>query len=109
MSKTTSVFPSKELGIIGLNPEETFFISVQKTELPMRGWKKKYIPFTKDNPTGNFVKTDQIMAVKSLIKHISDSRPEIKNVIIDDKQKKLMSSLNSVKRGSSIKKWIIPC
>ena len=82
--KTTSVFPSKELGIIGLNPEETFFISVQKTELPMRGWKKKYTPFTKDNPTGNFVKTDQIMAVKSLIKHISDSRPEIKNVIIDD-------------------------
>ena len=67
-----------------MNPEETFFISVQKTELPMRGWKKKYIPFTKDNPTGNFVKTDQIMAVKSLIKHISDSRPEIKNVIIDD-------------------------
>ena len=53
----------------------------------MRGWKKKYVPFTKDNPTGNFVKTDQIMAVKSLIKHISDSRPEIKNVIIDDKQK----------------------
>ena len=50
----------------------------------MRGWKKKYIPFTKDSPTGNFVKTDQIMAVKSLIKHISDSRPEIKNVIIDD-------------------------
>ena len=68
----------------------------------MRGWKKKYIPFTKDNPTGNFVKTDQIMAVKSLIKHISDSRPEIKNVIIDDK-KKLMSSLNSVKRGKTIR------
>ena len=68
----------------------------------MRGWKKKYTPFTKDNPTGNFVKTDQIMAVKSLIKHISDSRPEIKNVIIDDRQKKLMSSLNSVKRGKAI-------
>ena len=68
----------------------------------MRGWKKKYTPFTKDNPTGNFVKTDQIMAVKSLIKHISDSRPEIKNVIIDYKQKKLVSSLYSVKRGKAI-------
>ena len=52
----------------------------------MRGWRKKYTPFTKDNPTGNFVKTDQIMAVKSLIKHISDTRPEINNIIIDDKK-----------------------
>lgn len=38
--KTSSAFPSKELGIKGLNPEETFYITVQKTELPMRGWKK---------------------------------------------------------------------
>ena len=83
--KTTSAFPSTELGIKGLNPEETFFISVQKTELPMRGWKKKYQYFTKDNPDGNFVKTDQINAIKSLIKHISDNKPKIKNIVIDDK------------------------
>lgn len=82
--KTSSVFPSKELGIIGLPPEETFFISVQKTELPMRGWKKRYTPFTKSNPEGNFVKTDQIAVIKQLIQHVSANRPNIKNVIIDD-------------------------
>ena len=50
--KTSSVFPSKELGVQGLDPEKTFFISVQKTELPMRGWKKKFTTFTnKITPT----------------------------------------------------------
>ena len=83
--KTTSVFPSTELGIIGLDPEKTFFISVQKTELPMRGWKKKFIPFTKDNPDGNFVKTDQISVIKGLVKYISETRTDLKYLIIDDK------------------------
>ena len=82
--KSSSAFPSKELGIKGLNPEETFYITVQKTELPMRGWKKHYIPFNKTNPNGNFVKTDQISVIMSLLKHISDSMPKIKNVCLDD-------------------------
>ena len=82
--KTTSVFPSTELGIIGLDPEKTFFISVQKTELPMRGWKKKFIPFTKDNPDGNFVKTDQISVIKNLVQYVSKSKPNITSLIIDD-------------------------
>lgn len=82
--KTSSAFPSKELGIKGLNPEETFYITVQKTELPMRGWKKYYIPFNKTNPNGNFVKTDQISVIMSLLKHISDNMTSVKNVVIDD-------------------------
>ena len=82
--KTSSVFPSKELGIIGLNPEQTFFVSVQKTELPMRGWRNKFTNFTKDNPKGNFVKTDQISVIKGLVKYISDTRTDIKYLIIDD-------------------------
>ena len=82
--KTSSVFPSTELGVIGLDPAKTFFISVQKTELPMRGWKKKFIPFTKDNPNGNFVKTDQISVIKNLVQYVSKSRPELNYLIIDD-------------------------
>ena len=82
--KTSSVFPSKELGVQGLDPEKTFFISVQKTELPMRGWKKKFTTFTKDNPQGNFVKTDQISVIKGLVQYVSNSRKEINYLIIDD-------------------------
>lgn len=82
--KTSSVFPSKELGIVGLNPEQTFFVSVQKTELPMRGWRNKFTNFTKDNPKGNFVKTDQISVIKGLVKYISDTRTDVKYLIIDD-------------------------
>ena len=82
--KTSSVFPSKELGINGLPPEQTFFISVQKTELPMRGWRKKFTPFNKENQNGNFIKTDQITAVNSLIQHISKNRPDIKYICLDD-------------------------
>lgn len=82
--KTSSVFPSKELGIQGLPPEQTFFISVQKTELPMRGWRKKYQNFNKENPNGNFVKTDQITVIKSLINHVSSNLLNFKYIVIDD-------------------------
>lgn len=82
--KSQSMFPSKELGIQGLDPAETFFISVQKTELPMRGWKKKYTTFNSENPKGNYVKTDNIANIIQLINYISANRPEIKNICVDD-------------------------
>lgn len=50
----------------------------------MRGWKKYYTPFNKANPNGNFVKTDQVSVIMSLLKHISDSVLSVKNIVVDD-------------------------
>ena len=82
--KTQCFFKNKQLDINGLNPAETFIISLQKNELPMRGWRKHFTPFGKDNPKGNFLISDNISVITNIIKYINASRPDIKYLIIDD-------------------------
>lgn len=82
--KTSAAFPNKKLGIKGLPPSETFFISVQKNELPMKGWKKKYTLFTKENQNGNLLISDNVNVVNGIINFVSNSRPEIKYLVLDD-------------------------
>lgn len=82
--KTSAAFPNKKLGIKGLNPSETFFISVQKNELPMKGWKKKYTLFTKENQNGNLLISDNVNVVNSIINFVSNSRLDIKYLVLDD-------------------------
>lgn len=82
--KTQCFFKNKQLGIDGLPPEQTFIISLQKNELPMRGWRKHYSLFSKENPKGNFLISDNINIISNIIKYINANRPDIKYLIIDD-------------------------
>jgi RNase adaptor protein for sRNA GlmZ degradation len=43
----------KSTAIENLNPAETFIINVANKALPFKGWRKKYVLWSKDNPTGN--------------------------------------------------------
>ncbi len=86
--KTTSLSQVTELGIKGLDAKETFIINVKGKPLPIRGWRSKYIPIdiTKPPLEGNYLATtDTILIIKTL-QFISDNRPDIKNVILDDAQ-----------------------
>jgi hypothetical protein len=74
----------KSTSIDGLNPQETVIINVQGKSLPFKGWRKNYTNLEKDK--GNYVSTDSTANILKLLGHISDSRPEIKNVIVDDSQ-----------------------
>lgn len=47
--KSTSLGNIPELGIEGLNPEQTFLISCVNKPLPFKGSNKKYIPITFDS------------------------------------------------------------
>lgn len=69
-----------------LNPKETFIINVSSKPLPFRGWKGKYVAFTKANPGGNLLNTDNADQIVSTLQYISDNRPEVKYVVVDDSQ-----------------------
>lgn len=76
----------KSTSIESLDPKETFIINVANKPLPFRGWKNKYIQWSKDNPTGNLYAKPGADDIVACLKYISERRPEIKTVVIDDFQ-----------------------
>lgn len=76
----------KSTSIEQLDPKSTFIVNVANKPLPFRGWKSKYAPLSKDNPTGNYLSTDDPLKIVNMLKHIDKNMPHIKNVVIDDFQ-----------------------
>lgn len=77
----------KTTSLRNLNSEETFIISTTSKPLPWRGWKKNYIKFDpKTNPEGNWCQCSKSTTLTTIIKYISNKRPEIKNIVVDDLQ-----------------------
>jgi hypothetical protein len=68
-----------------LDPKETFWLNVTGKDLPIRGFKKNYIPFSKDNPKGNYLCTSNPDEIIKTMNFIHANRPEIKNLLTDDK------------------------
>lgn len=86
--KSTSIAQIPELGIIGLDPKETFIINVKGKPLPLRGWKSKYVPIDVSGPpaTGNYLATADSGLIIKTMAFIAVKRPDIKNVVLDDAQ-----------------------
>jgi len=82
--KSTSYGSFPELGIEGLNPKETVIINVTGKDLPFRGWKKMYKGKVSEN--GNYVETSDPEVIRKAIQYISDERPDITNIVLDDAQ-----------------------
>ena len=76
----------KSTSIENLDPKETFIINVANKPLPFKGWKKKYITWTKDNPTGNLYNGSTAANIEACLGYINTKRPEIKTVVVDDFQ-----------------------
>jgi len=79
----------KSTSIESLNPKETVVINIVGKPLPFRGWKQKYTPFTQEG--GNFYVSNDSAKIVNVLNHVSQKRPEIKVIVIDDFQY-LMSS-----------------
>lgn len=86
--KTSSLAQVPELGIKGLEPKETFIINVKGKPLPIKGFKSKYLPVSAGGPPteGNYLSTTDTDLIIRTMKYISSSRPDIKNVVLDDKK-----------------------
>lgn len=76
----------KSTSIENLDPSETFIINVANKPLPFKGWKKKYTFWTKDNQSGNMYNGSTANQIEAAMKYVSEKRPEIKNIVIDDFQ-----------------------
>jgi len=82
--KSSSYGNIPEIGIKGLDPKETVVINVAGKDLPFRGWKKVYTGSPKDG--GNYVEVSDAQTIAKIIEFISASRPDIKNIVLDDSQ-----------------------
>jgi hypothetical protein len=76
----------KSTSIETLNPKETFIINVANKPLPFKGWKSKYLLWSKENLTGNLYGKPEADNIVACLKYVSDKRPEIKTIVIDDFQ-----------------------
>ena len=74
----------KSTSIESLDPTETFIINVANKPLPFKGWRKKYVAWSKENLGGNLYDKATPESIEACLRYISEKRPEIKNVVIDD-------------------------
>lgn len=88
--KSTSLAQDSELGIIGLDPKETFIINVKDKPLPFRGWRKQYIPIPElsQGPptTGNYFASTDAQSIIKVMQYIGSNRSDIKNIVLEDMQ-----------------------
>lgn len=84
--KSSAFFPEPEIGIVGLDPKQTFIINVSGKPFPFRGWRNLYIPLTSTNKSGNYINSEDANVITKTMAYVSNERPEIKNIVIDDFQ-----------------------
>lgn len=76
----------KSTSIENLDPKETFIINVANKPLPFKGWKKKYIQWSKDNPKGNLYGGSTAQQIEACLRYVNEKRLEIKTIVVDDFQ-----------------------
>lgn len=76
----------KSTAIRTLDPKETYIINVLNKPLPFRGWKKIYKVDHEQRENTNYCVPNNHAKINAIMKVISEERPHIKNIIIDDFQ-----------------------
>lgn len=82
----------KSTSVETLDPKETAIIGIIDKPLPFRGWKQNYRlgKWYKTEPNviddGNFLISHDSAIIVQVLNYISKSRPEIKQIVIDDFQ-----------------------
>ena len=68
----------KTTSMRNLDPKLTYYIDCDKKGLSWKGWKKQYNAENK-----NYAATSDVEKIKKVLTGISDTRPEIKQIVID--------------------------
>ncbi len=88
-----------------LNPKSTFWINVLKKPLPFKGWKTNYTEYNPEKKTGNMFSSDDANRIAKAIKHVSQDKPEIKVIVIDDFQAVMSNEYGRRVQESGFKKF----
>ena len=76
----------KSRSLLKVDPSSTFLVQAIRKSLPFKGWRDHWTEISQANKTGNLLVSDDAEEIRKYIQAISDRRPEIKTVIIDDAQ-----------------------
>lgn len=75
----------KSTAIRTLDPKLTAIVNCVGKPLPIKGWKNNYTPF-KGKSGGNYFSSDLAPKIIEFLNKVSNDRPDIKNIVIDDWQ-----------------------
>lgn len=92
----------KSTSIRKLDPKETYIINVLDKPLPFKNFKKSYI----GGIGGNYFATDNAAKILQCITAISEKRPDIKNLIIDDFQYIMANEFMRKAREKGFEKFV---
>lgn len=104
--KSASIVPNERLKIEGLNPLETIILSFSGKMLPVKGANSLYPRDVKINEGGRFVHIKDVKLVPKVIEYISEKRPEIKNIVMEDAQYSMANEYMSRAREKDYGKFI---
>lgn len=82
--KSSSILPNPDTNTIGLNPEETFIINISGKPLPAKGSNRLYPLGVKPSEGGRHIEASSPEQIVQVIQYINSSRPDIKNLVLDD-------------------------
>lgn len=90
MSTTTMVMgksgSGKSRSLLNLDPKTSFLIQAVRKPLPFKGWRDKWREVSKEVPGGNMLVSDNSATIRDYMWAISDRKPHIKTIAIDDAQ-----------------------
>lgn len=84
--KSTSIFPNEQLGIEGLDPNKTMYISCEggSKRILYPNWREVFKADSKPNEGGRYYATRNPKKISELITYIAKERKDINYIVIDD-------------------------
>lgn len=76
----------KSTALRTVDPKSSFLIQALAKPLPFKGWRDKWQDVKVVGKGGNLLRSDDAEEIRKYITAISERRPEIKTIIIDDAQ-----------------------
>lgn len=105
--KSTSLVPNEELKIEGLNPQETAIINVSGNTkpLPLKGVNRLYPQDKLISEGGNYLATEDCDTISKAIYYLAESRPDIKNIVVDDSGYTMGLQVIAKAKSKGFDKW----
>lgn len=90
-----------------LEPSETFIVSCTNKQLQIPGFRKKYIKVSVEDGQlkGNWLVSNSYERITKILKVVSQSRPDIKTVVIDDLNYLLSNEIMSTAEEKGYEKF----
>lgn len=84
-----------------LKPEETYYIDADGKGLSWKGWREQY-----NSERKNYFRTDDQAKILAVMSGVSETRPEIKNIVIDTANSVMVADEFRRMKEKGYDKWV---